>query len=71
MRGHNTRLKKISKSIHEPALITLTVEYANGDRGDNLPLDYAFPPGQEGHVMVKHGDKILMSWLPIDCWTAL
>ena len=70
MRGHNTRLRKLGKGIAAPQEMTLTIDYANGDREANLPIDAALPPGQAGWVTVKHGSLVMMT-LPIDCWVAL
>ena len=71
MRGHDTRLRKLDRSIAAPQLMTLDIAYANGSREANLLLDAALPPGQGGHVQVKHGSTVLMGWLPIELWSEL
>jgi len=70
MRGHENRLKRLSSSIPEPEMITLLIEYADGRREEDLPLDVVIAAEAE-RVMIVNGDTVLMDWLPADCWAAI
>ena len=70
MRGHNTRLRKLDKRIVDPQMMTITIDYANGDQVSGLPMDAALDQDQDAWVTVKHGELVCMT-IPMEYWTAL
>ena len=70
MRGHKNRIERLNKSVPEPEKLTLLVEYKDGRREGDLPLDAELSEDAE-RVMVFNGDKPLSQWWLADLWTSL
>ena len=70
MRAHKTKLERLNKSIREPERIRMLVEYSDGSREGDLPLDAELSQDAE-RVMILNGSVVLGYWLPAGCWLAL